>query len=141
MDIIAKRFRTMDVLQRKLTVSERPMLNLLNNTGLSVGVGEVVVLDDTTTHAVVYAESGGARAPLVTITGAEPGTRVKCAHKGYGRASIACDGPEIVPGDAIVASNTAGLGSRDNAATIRNLVGIALTEKADGDVADVQIIV
>lgn len=140
-EALVLRLREIESRIRGLESSEGGTVNLTNRSGVTLSTGQVVTVDALSPRSVCFAVAAGAQAPLVTVTEAEEGKLVKCTKHGFGVMSVVCDGPDIVPGDCVVASGTAGRGLRDNTATVRNLLGLALTSKAAGDVSLVDLLI
>jgi len=127
--------------KRSIHSYEYGCINLINKSGGILYPGDIVILDNVFSYSVDLTTNSGAQAPLVVLDQGDDQQYVKCTKRGYGIMEVICDGPAIVPGDAIVTSSTARYGQLDNAATGRNLLGFALESKENLEIKAISILI
>lgn len=125
----------------RLQARETASVNLLNNSGVDLISGDIVVLDTTTDRAVDTTIHIGDANPLVVLTDTEAGEMVKCLRPYAGVAAVTCEGAAISPGDSIITTDTIKRGKVWEGEAIDGIVGIALESKAAGVTTTVAILV
>lgn len=113
----------------------------VNRTGVTLAVGDVVVLDTSTDDGVVLASTYGDIGPLVVTLGGVNGATIRCAT--VGRVSVLMEtAGQVDRGDIIVSSATSKYGHVDNAVTDgRKIIGIARSAKAAATSGSVRVMI
>ena len=129
--------------KRSIHSLEYGSVNLINKSGGILYPGDIVVLAWEFSYGVQLATVLGSQAPMVVLDESRPETNVKCTKKGYGIIEVVCDGPYILPCDAIVTSPTPRYGIIDNTVytTALNFLGFALEPKEDLEIKAISILV
>ena len=104
---------------------------VVNNTGAGVVYGDVVCVDPGAERSVEFASEEGAANPLVVYAGGEDGENIKCLDVSV-VITVVCDGDALTPGDLVIASATAGYGTKSPADAFQGIIGIALETKGGG---------
>ena len=127
--------------QRRVLTRETPAINVVNNSGIALVYGDIVVVDPTTEKSVRTTLMAGAPNPMVVLSAGDHGQTVKCIAPFAGVAIVTCNGVAITPGDSIITSTVAKEGKVLEAEAAAGVVGIALTSKGAGTTEVVSILV
>jgi hypothetical protein len=114
-------------------------IDMVNNTGLAVASGHVVVIDRTTPLSVKAATTSDEEITcFIAVSSALPGETVKCQYAGV--VNVLMEAAKVVdPGDYINTSNTLLLG-HPHTSGYPGAFGVALTSKPVGIEGFVQVL-
>ena len=113
-------------------------IEMLNNSGIELNPGNVVILDNSTAFAVTTTTTSYMETLiLVVIAQALPGAMVKCQYINVVNVKMNINAVNI--GDFIYTSGNAGLGMSSSSG-YPGAFGIALTSKAYGSEGFVQVL-
>ncbi|MBL4575408.1 MAG: hypothetical protein JKY51_04815 [Opitutaceae bacterium] len=124
---------------KNITQMVAQTIDMVNNTGLKVGPGHVVVIDRRTPLSVKAASfSDEEILCLISVSTALPGETLKCQYAGIVNVLMEA-AKEVDPGDYINTSNTPLLGHPHTTA-FPGAFGVGLTSKPIGVEGFVQVL-
>lgn len=127
-------------LNAELKARETDALNFMNNSGVSLVSGDVVVFDASAPRTIKLAAAAGDFPAFVVMMGGSAGETVKCLKPTAGICQVLCEGPAIAVGDPVIASSVPKHGKVLEAEASVGGLGIAMSAKVAGTVGKVAVL-